>query len=166
MGMLPMVVNISLMAFRRVIDHHVSNTAGRPLVVAAIAVIVIAGATIMVVNAALTELTALVVTGLVVVIVSGGITATTSYKVSFHAAVAWGARRSSWRSSFRRLGQLSHWSLRAGLAGRAFSFAPTRHPRWQLARASAWSALGAFSPSQRRSADKPPRMSRAWLIAN
>lgn len=89
-GLLPMAVIVGLMAFRRVVDHHVSNKAERPLVVVAIAVIVIAGATIMVVNAAPTELTALVVAGLVVVIVAGGITATTSYKVSFHAAVAWG----------------------------------------------------------------------------
>lgn len=90
MGLLPMLVIVGLMAVRRVVDHHVSNKAERPLVIIVIAVIVITGFTTMVIRSAPSELTTLVAAGLVVVVVAGGITATTAYKVSFHAAVACG----------------------------------------------------------------------------
>lgn len=90
LGLLPMIVIIGLMAFRQVVDHHVSNKAERPFVVVAIAVVVVAGFITMVIDSAPTELATLVAAGFVVVVVAGGITAATSYKVSFHAAVAWG----------------------------------------------------------------------------
>ncbi|GAB20205.1 hypothetical protein GOEFS_106_01030 [Gordonia effusa NBRC 100432] len=90
MGVLPMVVIVALMLRRRVKDHHVSDKRERPVVIGAIAAIVAVGLSVMMVWSAPIQLVLLVLSGLFLVISAGTVTLVSRYKVSFHAAVAWG----------------------------------------------------------------------------